>query len=303
MAQSFHDWSTPTTEELTMPPLTSPPNQPLRAASGTAAEAAPWIERLARVGYVAKGVVYVIIGVLAARAAFGAGGRTTGSRGAMETIIQQPFGRTMLAVIAIGLLGYSAWQLIAAATDAERKGSEAKGLALRVAQAGRALVYAGLALSAARLVMGEPGGDGGGDASAADWTARLMAAPAGRWLVGLAGAGVIGYALYQLYRAYAAKVRKHLDLSEATPSQAEWVVRLGRFGIAARGVVFVVIGWFLVRAAMEYDPDRASGLGGALATLARQDYGAWLLGIVALGLIAYGVYQFANARYRRIRLA
>jgi hypothetical protein len=278
---------------------TSFPNPPL-PVSGGARAAAPWLERFARVGYVAKGVVYIVIGILAARAAFGAGGRTTGSRGAMETIVDQPFGRVMLAVIAVGLLGYAIWQLIAAAADTERKGSEPKGLALRAGQAGRALIYASLALSAVRLTMGERGGDGGGDAAAEGWTARLMAVPFGRWLVGLVGVGIIGYGFYQLYRAYRAKVRKHLDLSRAGATEAEWIVRLGRFGIGARGIVFGIIGWFLVRAAMEYDPQRASGLGGALATLERQQYGPWLLGIVALGLVAYGLYQLANARYRRI---
>jgi hypothetical protein len=127
-----------------------------------------------------------------------------------------------------------------------------------------------------------------------------MAVPFGRWLVALVGLGIIGYGIYQLYRAYAAKVRKHLELSRASATEAEWIVRFGRFGIGARGVVFGIIGWFLLRAAMEYEPRRASGLGGALATLERQSYGPWLLGIVALGLIAYGLYQLANARYRRI---
>ena len=278
--------------------ITSVPNPPLSVSDGARA-AAPWIERFARTGYVAKGIVYIVIGTLAARAAFGAGGRTTGSRGAMETIVEQPFGRVMLAVIAVGLLGYAIWQLIAAAADTERKGTEPKGLALRAGQAGRALIYASLALSAVRLTMGDRSG-GGDDAAAAGWTARLMAVPFGRWLVALVGLGIIGYGVYQLYRACAAKVRKHLDLWQASATEAEWIVRVGRFGIGARGVVFGIIGWFLIRAAMEYEPRRASGLAGALATLERQPYGPWLLGIVALGLIAYGLYQLANARYRRI---
>lgn len=278
------------------------PNQAFDAARGATRQVEPWIERFARVGYAAKGVVYVVIGVLAAQAAFGAGGRTTGSRGALQTIVAQPFGKVMLAVVALGLFGYVAWRIVAAVTDAEGKGSDAKGIATRAAHAGRALVYASLALSAVRLLRGVGGGDAGGDAAAEGWTARLMDVPFGRWLAGLVGAGVIAYGLYQLYRAYATDLRKHLNLSSLSAAATEWVVRFARFGVAARGVVFGVIGWFLIRAATEANANRASGLGEALASLEHRPYGAWLLGLVALGLIAYGLYQLANARYRRIAM-
>ena len=127
-----------------------------------------------------------------------------------------------------------------------------------------------------------------------------MAAPLGRWLVAAVGVGVIGYALYQLYRAYAAQVRKHLDLSRLGAQGQRLVVALGRFGIGARGVVFLIIGWFLVLAARQADASRASGVGEALRTVERQPYGRWLLAVTGLGFIAYGLYQFVNARYRRI---
>lgn len=284
-------------------------------ATATARQLSPWIERLARVGYAAKGLVYLIVGGLAARAALGAGGRTTDSRGALATIGEGAFGKLTLAVIALGLLGYAAWRLIAAATDAEGKGGEAKGIAARLGGAGRGLLYAGLALQALRLMRGAGSGGGtgaaagtstgagagaGGESGAEDWTARLMAAPLGRWLVAAVALGILGYALYQLYRAYASKVRKHLDLSRLSAQAQQMVVAVGRFGIGARGVVFVVIGWLLLRAARQSDATEASGVGEALRTLERQPSGKWLLAVVALGLVAYGLYQFVNARYRRI---
>ena len=276
------------------------PERAVAGAVGAAREAAPWIERLARVGYAAKAVVYFTVGLLAAQAAFGAGGETTGKSGALRTIIEQPMGRTLMAIIAAGLFGYAVWRLISAVTDAERKGSEAKGIAQRVGMAVRALAYAALGVEALRLVTGA---GSSGRQGAQHWTARLLDMPMGRTLVLLAGAGVIAYGIYQLYRAYAAKLSKQLDLSPLTPDVSTWVVRLSRFGIGARGVVFTIIGWFLIRAGMERDASEAGGLGEALAALERQAYGPWLLGTVALGLIAYAVYELVNARYRRISVA
>jgi hypothetical protein len=118
--------------------------------------------------------------------------------------------------------------------------------------------------------------------------------------VGIIGAAVVAYAVYQLYCAWAARVRERLDLAQLSNDAAQWVVRLGRFGVAARGVVLGLVGWFLIRAAVSYDWHRASGFGGALRLLARQAHGAWVFGTVALGLMAYGLYQLVQAQYRRI---
>jgi hypothetical protein len=136
-----------------------------------------------------------------------------------------------------------------------------------------------------------------------EWATRLWSWPPGRWLVGVIGAGIVAYAVYQLYCAWAARVRERLDLTQLSNDAARWVVRIGRFGLAARGVVLGIVGWFLIRAAVSYDRHRASGFGGALRVIARQDHGAWLLGAVAFGLMAYGLYQLVQARYRRIAVA
>lgn len=264
-------------------------------------DVAPWIVRAARLGYAAKGLVYLIIGALALVAAFGGGGgRTTDARGALAFLGARRAGDVALVAVGVGLLGYAVWRLIVALTDAERRGTGAKGLALRVGQAARGLVYGSLGVEALRLVAAASAGPSGDRTE--HWTARLLAAPFGRWVVGAAGIGVIAYALHQLYRAAWKDPRKHLDLGGAGREASAWVVRLGRFGIAARGVVFVFVGWFLVRAAREAVPERAGGIGESLATLARQPHGRVLLAVAAIGLSAYGAYQLANALYRRMRL-
>jgi hypothetical protein len=272
------------------------------ANSGGLHSASPALVMLGRAGYAAKGIVYVVIGALAARAAIGAGGATTDLRGALNVIHDGPMGTVALVAIGVGLLGYMAWRLVAAVTDAEGKGDEPTKLAVRAAQAARGLAYGVLGVQALRLI-GRDGDAGAGSQGQAtrDWTARLLDMPFGRALVVGVGLGVLGYAAYQVYRAFSDKATKHLDLYEAGHSQAEWIVRLGRFGIAARAVVFAMIGVFLVRAGMQSDSGEAGGIAQSLQALGNADYGRIVLGTVAFGLIAYGIYQLATARYRRMR--
>lgn len=256
---------------------------------------------LARAGYAAKGIVYIVIGALAARVAAGSGGETTDQHGALAAIRGGPFGTIALAVIGVGLLGYMTWRLVAAATDAEGDGSDPTSIGKRLQYAARGIAYGLLGVSALRA-MDNGGRDSGGNAQRTrDWTARLLDLPYGRALVVAAGLGVIGYAGYQVYRAGTDKVKKHLDLAGAGPGRAEWVVRLGRFGIAARAVVFALIGAFLVRAGMHRDSSEAGGIAQSLDAVAGAPYGRIALGAVAMGLVAYGMYQLATARYRRIR--
>lgn len=271
-----------------------------RHGRAAAREAAPWVEKLARMGYGAKGIVYLIIGGIAARAAFGSGERVEGSRGALRTILEQPFGKLLLGLVALGLAGYALWRFVQAGLDPEHKGTDGGGVAKRAGYAISGVIHAGLALAALRMVAGR--GGGGGDRTD-DWTATLMRQPMGRWLVAAVGLGIIGYGLYALYRAYAVKLSKQLDLSRMSPTAREWAVRSGRAGIAARGVVFAVMGFFLLLAALRSNPAEARGLDGALRALQEQAYGPWLLGLVALGLVGYGIYQLVEARYRRIQPA
>ncbi|MEH1895281.1 MAG: DUF1206 domain-containing protein [Nostoc sp.] len=258
-----------------------------------------WVERLGRFGYVSKGVVYGIVGILAAQAAFGRGGKTTDTQGALQTIVNQPFGKFLLALVAIGLIGYVIWRFVQAIKDPENKGNDAKGLAVRIGYAVNGLIYASLALSAVKIVTGTGDGKNSSD-STEDSTARLLSQPFGEWLVGTVGAFVIALGFYQFYQAFSGKFRKELNLSKLSNTQAKWVMRISRFGLAARGIVFCIIGWFLIEAARQSNAATAEGLDEVLQTLAQQPNGAWLLGIVALGLVAYGIYTIIQARYRRL---
>ncbi|MBF2004980.1 MAG: DUF1206 domain-containing protein [Chlorogloeopsis fritschii C42_A2020_084] len=256
-----------------------------------------WIERLARFGYISKGVVYGIIGLLAVQAAMGSGGKTTDPQGALREIVNQPFGQFLLALVAIGLIGYVIWRFVEAIKDPDNKGTDAKGLAQRAGYAINGFIYAGIALTAIKLALGT-GGNANSN-STQDWTARVLSQLFGQWLIGIIGALIIGLGFYQFYKAFSNKIRKGLNLSELSTKERNWVMFICRFGAAARGVVFCIIGWFLIQAATQSDASEAGGLDQALQTLAQQPYGPWLLGIVALGLIAYGVYMVVQARYRQ----
>ena len=280
--------------------LSSPPaGTAERHARRAVRESSPWVQRLARLGYAAKGVVYVIIGGIAAQAAFTPAEDLQDSDEALGTILRQPFGRVLLAVVALGLAGYVLWRLVQALLDPEHKGTDAKGLATRAGYLISAAAYAGLTLEAVRLLRGN--GGGGEGSGAQHWTAIVMDQPFGRVLVGLAGAGIAAFGLYEIYRGFTANLGKRLDLEGDAVPHRKRIVAVGRVGHAARGVVFGIIGWLVFTAARQYDASEAQGLEGALAKLREQPYGAWLLGIVAMGLVAYGLFQLVNARYRAIR--
>jgi hypothetical protein len=280
----------------------SPAGQVKERVEDAAREAAPWTERLARLGYAAKGVVYIVVGILAARAAFGSGGSVDGSEGAIAAIVRQPFGRFLVGAIAIGLFGYALWRFVQAGLDPEGKGSDAKGIARRIGYAISGVIHVGLGTEAARSAL-RGGGSGGGGESADHWTAMLMRQPFGAWLAAGVGLAIAAYGAYELYKAYTEQLGKRLDLGRMGETARVWAVRASRFGLAARGVVFGIIGGLLVRAALQHDPADAVGLGGALRTLQQQSYGPWLLGAVALGLVGYGIYELVKSRYRRVTAA
>ncbi|MEO0456795.1 MAG: DUF1206 domain-containing protein [Cyanobacteria bacterium P01_A01_bin.114] len=264
-------------------------------------QAAPWIRRLARFGYAAKGVVYTLLGILAVQAAFNWGGKTTGSEGALRTIANQPLGQVILFLVGIGLIGYIVWRFVQAIKDPEHSGSDWSDIGRRLSYAASGIAYGGLAASAFRLALG--GGQqssGGGSSSTESFAAKLLAQPLGRWWVGAAGAFAIGLGFYYLYRAVKAKFRGKLRLNELDQDAKQGLIRLCQFGIAARGVVFGVIGGYLIRAALLSDASKARSTEGALDALTYFPFGRWVLGIVALGLVAYGIYMGVQARYRQI---
>jgi hypothetical protein len=256
------------------------------------------IELIARSGYAARGVVYLIIGGLAVTAALG-GGAATDAEGALTTILQQPFGEVLLGIVALGLLCYALWRVTQAATDTDHHGTEAKGLAIRGGLVVSAITHSLLAIFALSLIFGwgsNVGGSGGGD-STRDWTAWLLQQPFGRWLVGLIGVAVIGAGLAHIVKGYRARFEKYLEMDRPTLEKASPICR---FGLIARGIVFLIIGGFFLIAAWRFSSGEVRGLKGALDVLQEQPYGWILLAIVALGLFAFGLYSLIEARYRRI---
>ena len=264
-------------------------------------KASPFLEKFARFGYAAKGVVYVLVGGLAAMAAFGSRGETTGSKGALDMVSEQPYGRVLLGVVAFGLAGYALWQFIRAIEDPEYEGSDGKAIAKRIGFFISGVIHFGLVWYAIGIITGAAAGGGGGeDQGAKTWSARVMEYPMGQWFLLLTGVGIVGYGIYQLVKAFKSELGKRLHLGQLEPGTYRVVVAVSRFGMAARGVVFGIIGGFLALAAYHHNPDEAKGIAGALEALQRQPYGPWLLGTIAVGLIAYGVYEFVKARYRQI---
>jgi hypothetical protein len=257
-----------------------------------------WIERIARFGYAAKGVVYLFIGTLSFLAAVDARGQAAGSDGAFRSVLGQPYGTPLLVAIAVGLVGYAVWRAVQAYFDTEGKGSDAKGLVMRAGYAGSALIHIGLALSAAGLAYGFSGGDS--ERSMQDWTSWLMARTWGLWLVGIAGLVALGVAGYQVYKAYSEKFTRELMTDRMSRTTVRNTIFAGKVGLTARGVAIATIGLFLLIAVVQYQPSEVRGLAGALRTLEQQPFGPWLLGAVALGLALYGIYQLILAWYRRV---
>ena len=256
------------------------------------------LELMARLGFGARGAVYCLVGALAVLAAIGSGGQTTGSRGALQTLIGEPFGRVILGIVALGLACFAVWRIVEAITDADHHGRSWKGLAHRGAHVISGLIYAGLSFFAARLALGWGAGSSGSeDQAAQDWTAWLMQQPFGRWLVGLVGVALIAAGLAFIAKGWKGDVARMLAV---TPEQRRWVVPLGRVGHIARGVVFAIIGLFVVIAAVQVQSSQVRGIGGALQTLEQQPYGWALLALTAAGLFAFGLFGFVQAAYRRV---
>jgi hypothetical protein len=256
-----------------------------------------WLERLARAGMVAQGVMYGLVGGLTLELAIGLGGKTTDQRGALRTLADEWYGLAALLALAVGFAGYALWRLAVALLGEKVESREDVGIGKRLVYAGRALVYAGLCFSAVALVVAR---DSSGSNTEDKATATVLDWPAGRWLVGAAGLGIVGYGLWNGYRALSRNFEKDLKVEQMGADERRLVCNVGRAGFAARGVVFALIGAFVVKAAVSFDSREAVGVDGALQELAQQPYGQALLGAVAAGLIAFGLFSLARARYREV---
>ena len=259
-----------------------------------------WVKRFAKVGLTAKGIVYCLIGALAFMAAFELGGNgadDSGKTGAFRFVMEATYGQILLALIALGLLCYSIWRLISAIKDTEHKGTDAKGIAVRLRYAFSGLVYGSLAYYAAKLVMGNGGGSGDSRQTLAH---ELLQQPFGQWLVGIVAAGTAMAGIYQIYLGVSEKYRKSVQKAGLHHKTEAMLIRAGKAGFIARGIVWIIIGWLFLKAALNSNSQEAGGTSSAFQFLENSSYGSYLLGAVALGLICYGVFMFLRAKYQGI---
>jgi Domain of Unknown Function (DUF1206) len=277
---------------------TSPQPSPVRSArrGGEAVAHRPEFAWLARAGLVARGVVYGIVGILALKLAVGSGGKATTQRGALMTIAHEPFGRALLIATAVGLACYAIWRLVRAGIG---HGTEQDDSALqRVAEVASGIAYAALCVTAVKILTGA--NSSGGSNSPKKTTGGVLAWMGGTAIVSVVGAILIGVALFQGYKGVS---KKFLDDSKTRDMSREVkraFTAIGVFGHLARMVVFGLIGYGLIKAAVDYDPRNAIGLDGALNKLSQNSYGPFLLGVVAAGLIGFALYSIADARYAKI---
>lgn len=263
-------------------------------------DGAGWKDTLGRVGLAGRGVLYAVIALLALQLALGSPDQQASSEGAFAWIAQQPFGKVLLVAMTASLFALAAWRFLDAAAGDPVEGDDASD---RVRFLAKGCVYLALAIAAASVTVSTWSGSSGGSSGAASSgdgesqkkaTAMVLDWPMGQWIVGVAGLVVIGYALYMFkHHAIDASFEKRLDTS------ASWVERFGRIGYGARSVVWAVVGYLTVRAAVTYDPNEAGGLSAALQELAVSTAGPILLGAVALGLFGFAAFCLAEAKFRR----
>jgi len=256
------------------------------------------LEIVARLGYGARGVVYLLVGGLATLEVVGSRGETTGSRGAVSSLLAAPMGNVLLTVLAICLVCYSIWRCVQSIRDTDNHGFSTKGLVIRASLLISAVSHILLAVFAASLIYTFELSSGGGSGDSASNVAWLMRQPFGQWLVAIVGGCVMGAGVAHLAKAWKTGFDKHFDIS----AQARrWAYPVCRFGLATRGVVFLIVGCLFIVAAWQVDPNEAGGTKEAFEALRNQAFGVWLFAVVALGLFAFGVYSLLESVYRRVR--
>jgi uncharacterized membrane protein len=268
-------------------------------SQGGPAQLAPWQRWIGHAGYIAEGVLYLVVGCFALLAALGRQRQPNGSTGALARLGSSSFGDALLALLAIGLAAFVIWQLLLAIADPEHR-ADRRSVRRRLVRLGHLSNGVFHTVFVGEAVWGLFGLSRADNEKAAQvhWTAQAMKVPAGRYAVALVGASIFLFGLWQFYRAVTRDKNKRVDLSRTRFRFA--INTLGVYGLAARGALFVLVGGYLINAAWRHDPKYSGGVAGALGGLKQQPYGEWLLGLVAAGLMCYGLYQVAKEPYRRL---
>ena len=269
-----------------------------RCSTSLGKEARAWIRSAARLGHVSTGAVYLVVGIVAFSAAIDTNVPVTGAQGALHSLLDRPLGVVAVIAIAVGLIADACWQMIRAASDADRAGTGLRGWAERAGWFVSGVVHFGLAMAAVKLVIGIP--QATSEAQAKGWVALLLFI--GPWAVGAIALVVVGVAVFLLYRAWVVDIDKWLDLRQMARGNRLAVLGLGAIGLVARAVMYGVIAWFLMLSAVTADSLHARGLEGAFRVIGHGRYGPPLLAAIGLGFIANGIVEFLRARYRQIRV-
>lgn len=250
---------------------------------------------MARAGYGARGVVFLMVAALALFSGFAGAEPDTNS--ALETLLQQPFGRIWIGLIGLGLAGFVVWRLAQSLANADGQDDDAKGYAIRAALFGSAITYAGLAMTSILMALQMSNGSSGsgGEEGIAAW---VMSQPFGRYLAGIIGIGFIIGGIVTAMKGIKRSFGRYLELDAEKNSPA---VLISIYGLVARGVVFGIIGVLFLYAAFNVDPEQAGGMAEAMAWLRELPFGGIIYAVVAVGLAAFGIYNFVEARYRRIQ--
>ena len=256
------------------------------------------IEKLARIGMGAKGIVYIILGTLTTMAAFNEGGQKAGQSDALKFIYNQPFGQILLVLLAVGLVGYVVWRFVQAFRDPENEGDDKKGIAKRVGYGTSGLLYAFLAFEAIRMLV-QSGSSGGGGGNK-QIVGTLLEQPFGQILVGIIAVALFAKAASAIYKAYTGKFMEEINAGQLDRKVRDIIRKTGTAGLAARGVVVGIIGFLFMKAALQANASQAGGTEGAFSFIQSSSYGSILLGIIAIGLACYGVFMLVKARYKAL---
>lgn len=257
-----------------------------------------WIAGYARFGYGAKGIIYGGTGVLALLAAFDlTSGEVTGSTGVLKTIAVQPLGRALVTIVAASLMGYVVWRFIQAFWDPEHSGNDFSDIVRRIGYGCSGLVYASIAYSVVEILTDEPSK---AEKGIEDWAYTVMTRPLGRVLVGAGGLLFFGIGCYYFYRAVKAEFRKRFKRHKMSDTAKIWASIVGRVGIAARGVVYVLVGSYAMGAAWQFEPELIKTTEEALALFDDNPTDEWILAVLGIGFVAYGIHMGFQAIYRSI---
>ncbi|WP_058305946.1 DUF1206 domain-containing protein [Gracilibacillus massiliensis] len=259
-------------------------------------EAKPWLRAIARSGYIAKGIVYILVGVLSVMAAVGVGGQTTDGSGAIAAVANEPFGNVLVWIIAIGLIIYGGWKIVQFFKGPSRENNKGKDVIMRITYLVSASIYLSLAYKSFSMLLSNQ------SSSSSSWLSIILDLPLGEWIVFSIGLIIASVGINEIINGYKEKFVDKFKFNEMSKKEIKLGKKVGRIGLIARGITFLVLGFFIMATGFTKDLQVEAGLDGALQKIAQQPFGQWMLGLVAIGLVLYGVFQIMKGKNRNMNI-